>query len=62
MAGVSERSTDLAGPVGGVGQHLQAGRLAVEQPDAGGAVTGVGGVSAVAVMSPVSGSTATWAL
>src|SRR5690606_25268723 len=42
VAGPADRDADLPGPVGGVGEHLQAGFLALQQGRAGGAVTGVG--------------------
>ena len=58
----TERGAGLAAAVGGVGEHLQAGFLIGEELDTGRAVRSVGGVIAAAVMSPVSGSTAMWAL
>ena len=53
---------ELAGAVGGVAEHLDAARLAGEQPGGGLGVADVAGGQLAAVMSPVSGSTATCAL
>ena len=62
MAGVAELLAGVPAAVGGVGQHLHRLILTGEQLDPDRPVGGVGGVTVLAVISPVSGSTAMWAL
>jgi hypothetical protein len=62
VAGRSQHDPDLPAAVARIAKHLQPRRLLGQQGDPDRPVRGVGWVSTAAVTSPVSGSTAKWAL